>query len=261
MALWKAAHFTAAQLDAGAADDLSSATGDGVPNLLKYAYGLSPFDDASSLGPVLQLVDGSILLQYRQRSAAKDLRFDVEISSDLKNWTSGVGLWEEIAREQVGPGIDLVSIRELSTLSLSQPRFLRLNVTRQITDTTGVGLPDDWQIRHFGLLGVGPDGDPDGDSLSNRTEMLSASDPHDCYDGHDLVVKPLLTPAGQLLPGGVMRVWVGRSDGRPLRSAEVNFKILAGENMLIGDSGTTLEVTVRTNAQGIAEVRLAGGGC
>lgn len=261
MARWKIAHFTDEQIDAGVANDLSPTTGDSVPNLLKYAYGVSPFEDASSLAPSMHLVDGALLLQYRQRSAATDLRFDVEISSDLRNWASGVGVLEEIAREGIETGVDLVTIRDSRLMTSSGQRFLRLRVTRQTTDTAGVGLADDWQIRYFGRLGVDPSDDSDGDSLSNRAEMTSGSDPRDCYDGHDLVVKPLLTPVGQLLPGGIMRVWVGRSDGRPLRSAEITFSILTGENVLVGESGATMEITVRTNSQGIAEVRLIGDAC
>jgi hypothetical protein len=45
-------------------------------------------------------------------------------------------------------------------------------------DTDGDGLPDAWEIDHFGNLGQGPNDDPDRDGISNRDEWLEGSDPN-----------------------------------------------------------------------------------
>jgi len=259
--MWKGAYFAPSQIAAGLADDLSAPTADGASNLLKYAYGLRPFDDASNFAPQVNLVGNSLTLEYRRLSAATDLSYEVEASSDLKTWTSGAGTIEELTRQSLSDGIDLVTVRDLQAVDVSRQRFLRLRVTRSTTDTGGNGMADDWQIGNFGQLGVDPDGDPDGDGISNRAEYLAGSNPNDMFDGHDLVVKPILTPAGQLLSGGEMRVWVGRSDGVPLRNAEVTFTIDDFANFIVDGDQAVLEVTVRTDADGYASVHLRGPYC
>ncbi len=46
-------------------------------------------------------------------------------------------------------------------------------------DTDNNSLPDDWEIRYFGHLGVNPNADADGDGVSNFNEYLAFSDPTD----------------------------------------------------------------------------------
>ncbi len=47
-------------------------------------------------------------------------------------------------------------------------------------DADGNGLPDLWERRYFlQRTGTDPDGDPDGDALSNFGEWLAGTDPHD----------------------------------------------------------------------------------
>ncbi len=50
------------------------------------------------------------------------------------------------------------------------------------------GLPDDWELYHFGMVGVDPSADPDGDGRTNLQEYQTRSDPNDYYNG----VVPLL---------------------------------------------------------------------
>ncbi len=38
-------------------------------------------------------------------------------------------------------------------------------------DEDGDGLPDKWELTHFGNLDQGPDDDPDGDGLTNIEEL------------------------------------------------------------------------------------------
>ena len=44
-------------------------------------------------------------------------------------------------------------------------------------DTYGIGIPDAWQVAHFGLAGIDPNADPDGDGMSNIAEYLAGTDP------------------------------------------------------------------------------------
>jgi hypothetical protein len=51
-------------------------------------------------------------------------------------------------------------------------------------DINGDGIVDGWAIRHFGGLTVDPEGDPDGDGLSNQVEAVSGTSPiHADSDG------------------------------------------------------------------------------
>jgi len=46
-----------------------------------------------------------------------------------------------------------------------------------VVDTDGTGMPDGWQVLHFGGIGNNPNSDPDQDSLTNFKEYLYGSDP------------------------------------------------------------------------------------
>jgi hypothetical protein len=52
-----------------------------------------------------------------------------------------------------------------------------------LTDTDQNGLADVWEIQYFGEVGVDPDGDADGDGLTNMQEFTAGSDPNDYYNG------------------------------------------------------------------------------
>ena len=73
----------------------------------------------------------------------------------------------------------------LATASISSTNRGRiervdLTVNIPIVDTDGNGMPDDWEARYFGGVGVEPpNGDFDGDGQSNFAEYCAGTDPTD----------------------------------------------------------------------------------
>jgi hypothetical protein len=90
---WRANHFGNPS-NVGAGADTASPAGDGVPNLVKYALGLDPHTPAAAS----QLPSGSIQPDSGQNyltltttyvAQAPDVTYAVEVSGDLRSWTSG----------------------------------------------------------------------------------------------------------------------------------------------------------------------------
>jgi hypothetical protein len=54
------------------------------------------------------------------------------------------------------------------------------NCIRKISpDSANIGIADDWQLTHFGYVGIDPNADPDNDGLSNFAEFWAGTDPLD----------------------------------------------------------------------------------
>ena len=77
------------------------------------------------------------------------------------------------------------------------------NCIRKISlDTYGIGIPDWWQLEHFGYVGIDPNADPDHDGMSNFAEFLAGTDPNDPNSS-------LRITSIQAQPGGILLGWTG----------------------------------------------------
>jgi uncharacterized GH25 family protein len=89
---WGQAYFTTEQLGSEAVSGpTASPAGDGIPNLMKYAFDLNPWVNGRADLPQPAVVDGQLTLTFD--ALQSDIAYTVEASTDLVNWsTEGVTL-------------------------------------------------------------------------------------------------------------------------------------------------------------------------
>lgn len=124
--IWQAAKFGN---DAGnplIAGFSANPTGDGVSNLLKYAFGLDPHVASSAGLPVMALGGGSLSITYTKVLSATDLLYSVEWSSDLATW-SAVGITEQTT----GGNATTQQILATAPSGPIGAKFLRIHITLQ----------------------------------------------------------------------------------------------------------------------------------
>jgi hypothetical protein len=125
---WRDNHFGNPS-NVGAGFNGASPVGDGVPNLIKYALGLDPLTVASAG----QLPSGGVqpdggqnylTLTVNRAAQAPDITYTVEVSGDLRTWSSGPPFTVTL----VNTATQLV-VRDNSPLPSVTPRFIRLRVS------------------------------------------------------------------------------------------------------------------------------------
>jgi hypothetical protein len=128
---WREQNFTASELNNWAVSgDNGQPAQDGVPNLMKYALGLNakaPATITTGL-PVLGQVAVSgktyLTLTFTDQQALTDISYQVQVSSDLKNWQSGA--------VRLDNGTTNTAVyRDVTAIQDGPRHFMRLNVTRQ----------------------------------------------------------------------------------------------------------------------------------
>jgi uncharacterized repeat protein (TIGR03803 family) len=131
---WASGVFGPAQLILPAISaDTASPAGDGVPNLLKYAFGIAPFANGAAALPRLGTVTLSgttyPTLTYYQNILASDLTYTPQVSSDLQTWTSGSAVILPLSYTLDSDGITAtVTVQGATPLTSRTHQFLRLKV-------------------------------------------------------------------------------------------------------------------------------------
>jgi autotransporter-associated beta strand protein len=128
---WEANYFSSAGLaNATVSGASANPTGDGVCNLLDYAFGLSPaiFNGPSVL-PEVQLQNGQLSLTYVRNKSASDLTFTVEVSGDMKTWSSGTTYTTAPTILGDNGFLQTIQVTDLTLATRNSRRFIRLKVT------------------------------------------------------------------------------------------------------------------------------------
>jgi alpha-tubulin suppressor-like RCC1 family protein len=141
-----------------------------------------------------------------------------------------------------------------------------LHVPQQVglglLDTNQNGMDDRWEMEYFGNLDQGAGADFDGDGISNLQEYLQGTDPSDYFNGTTPMIEIVsgnnqLGEAGAIAPQP-LDVLVKSANGQLAPNAPVTFTVSLGDAQLLGGSNGQ-EMTVRTDADGIALVQVAFG--
>jgi hypothetical protein len=120
---WRGAHFSAAEISAGLADDLTDADGDGLPNYLEYTVGTDPRLPTALPAASLDAT-GHLTLTLTRPKTLPGVLYSGEATNDFASWPTSVPI------EVVADG-DPQTIRltdPIGTVDSAQ-RFLRLRVT------------------------------------------------------------------------------------------------------------------------------------
>jgi hypothetical protein len=130
IAAWRQIHF-GSSADSGQGADTNVITVDGLPNLMKYAFGLDPNAEASAVDQ--PRVSGSMpfTISFRRARDAGDVTILVQGSDSVSgDWTN---IWTSAANP-FGGGTnehETISVTDpVATDDVSVGRFLRIDVTR-----------------------------------------------------------------------------------------------------------------------------------
>lgn len=107
--------------------------GTGLPNLLRYGFGLNPANPqkgATELLPRPEMLNGHLALRFNRTPAAIDLEYRVEMSEDMKTWREAGPEVEDLSMTQV-PGDPASALYRVTQPASQSPiRFLRVRLVR-----------------------------------------------------------------------------------------------------------------------------------
>jgi len=126
---WQVTRFTDEErAGSGIAGDADDPDGDGIPNLLEYAWGLEPRSADVAGFPVGGVSDPYLTLTYRRNKLATDLLYEVESCADLRDALWATNDVSEVSRADSN-GWWSVTSRHNVPVTGAPRRFMRLKVT------------------------------------------------------------------------------------------------------------------------------------
>jgi hypothetical protein len=129
-------------------------------------------------------------IQY-QNLASNDFGVNLDGIGNLRGFAYGANIGWINFESQGAPKIDLATGKMSGFAYSANCGWISLsNAFAQVqtdtiaagADTDSNGLPDAWEIQHFGAIGVDPNADPDHDGMSNLQEYIAGTDPNNGSD-------------------------------------------------------------------------------
>jgi len=111
---------------------LSDPGGAGIPNLLRYGFGLNAANPRATadLLPRPELLNGHLALRFHRAPAAQDLEYRVEMSADMRTWRDAGPEVEDLTFTQFPAHPAAALYRVTQPASQSPIRFLRVRLVR-----------------------------------------------------------------------------------------------------------------------------------
>lgn len=133
---WAAGYFSEGELgDSEVSGPNADPDGDGMENLLEYALGADPKNREvlgdfvqSSLATLPEGTNRYLSLTYLERVEKNGLEYQVQVGTDLVEWNEGS---VEFAREDLGSGMNRVTVRSVKPVDEEVRQFVRLKVSTQ----------------------------------------------------------------------------------------------------------------------------------
>jgi hypothetical protein len=130
---WRAQYFTAAELtNAAVSGDAADPDGDGIPNLVEFAFNLNPRTVSQPAWPraFVQNVSGQdfFFVQYIQRNAPAGIQYILQTSTDMRSWNSAEAAVDSATDND--DGTSLVTVHLLSSVGDTSRQFLRVTIQK-----------------------------------------------------------------------------------------------------------------------------------
>ena len=138
---WRQQYFGNYMATTGTAGDSDNPTSDGIPNLLKYAFGLDPTMVETTGLPVVTSSTGYLQVSFNRIMADTDITYVVETSNDMIHWVycsnySAAGGDNPIYGDTyevsnvLTNGVEAIVVSDTVLLSSVPNRYIRVQITR-----------------------------------------------------------------------------------------------------------------------------------
>lgn len=124
---WRARHFAATE-GSLAAFGAADTGGTGVPNLLRYAYGMDPLKLDPRRLPKVVVRDGRLTVDVWRRMGADDVEFVAEVSSDLTSWSSAPEHVERVFLPENSANPEILCFRAVTPVKDARQLFMNVRV-------------------------------------------------------------------------------------------------------------------------------------
>ena len=112
----------------------ASPSGDGIPNLIKYALQLDPLANATAGLPTTNTATQNgnhyQTLTYKRLQNVSDITYQVEVSNDLLHWDSGTTYTTETSVVPNSDGTETVTAQDKISIGTVPTRFIRLKIVK-----------------------------------------------------------------------------------------------------------------------------------
>jgi hypothetical protein len=129
-------------------------------------------------------------IQYQNNSAA-DYGVNHDGQGNLRGFAYGANIGWINFESNGAPRVDLKTGKLSGSVYSANCGWISLSNAFAVVqtdtipggaDSNGNGLPDAWERIYFGTLGVNPNADADGDSMSNKQEYLAGTNPTNSFE-------------------------------------------------------------------------------